>query len=109
MRAGNSNSHLNQARFQVECAFGCLKGRFICLLAQLDMGEHNIPDVVAACCVLHNLVERKGEAFLSGWGTQAAMEGRHFEQPQTAAIRQAHQLGLCIREALREQFSQGGP
>nr|XP_025038018.1 protein ALP1-like [Pelodiscus sinensis] len=52
------NSHLNQAHFQVGCAFGHLKGRFRCLLTRLVMGEHNIPNVVAACCVLHNVVER---------------------------------------------------
>uniref|UniRef100_K7GDH3 DDE Tnp4 domain-containing protein n=1 Tax=Pelodiscus sinensis TaxID=13735 RepID=K7GDH3_PELSI len=74
------NSHLNRARFQMECAFGRLKGRFRCLLTWLDMAEHNIPHVVAACCVLHNLVERKGEAFLPAWGTRVDVEGRHFEQ-----------------------------
>uniref|UniRef100_K7EXP0 DDE Tnp4 domain-containing protein n=1 Tax=Pelodiscus sinensis TaxID=13735 RepID=K7EXP0_PELSI len=100
------NSHLNWACFQEECAFGRLKKRFRCRLTQLDIGERDIPKVVAACCVLHNLVERKGETFLPGWGTRADVEGRQFEQPRTAAIRQAHQVGLRIPEAVRERFSQ---
>uniref|UniRef100_K7EZC1 DDE Tnp4 domain-containing protein n=1 Tax=Pelodiscus sinensis TaxID=13735 RepID=K7EZC1_PELSI len=102
------NARLNRARNQVECAFGRLKGRFRCLLTRLDMGETNIPEVVAACCVLHNLVERKGEAFLPGWGRAADAQERLFAQPRTAAIRQAHRSAVGIREALREQFSSGG-
>ncbi|XP_075780998.1 uncharacterized protein LOC142827982 [Pelodiscus sinensis] len=81
------NAHLTRARLQVECAFGRLKGRFRCLLTCLDMGEHNIPEVVAACCILHNLVESKGEAFLPGWGPMTEVEGRRFAQPRTAAVR----------------------
>uniref|UniRef100_K7EYH1 DDE Tnp4 domain-containing protein n=1 Tax=Pelodiscus sinensis TaxID=13735 RepID=K7EYH1_PELSI len=73
------NVHLTQARLQVECAFGRLKERFRCLLSRLDMGECNIPEVVAACCMLHNLVESKGEALLSGWGIRADVERRRFE------------------------------
>nr|XP_006118056.2 uncharacterized protein LOC102446578 [Pelodiscus sinensis] len=83
-------------------AFGWLKARFHCLLTSLNMGEQNI-EVVAACCVLHNIMEQKGEAFLPGW---MAGEGRAFEQPQTAASWQAHHNRVRIREALREMFSQ---
>uniref|UniRef100_K7EXC2 DDE Tnp4 domain-containing protein n=1 Tax=Pelodiscus sinensis TaxID=13735 RepID=K7EXC2_PELSI len=101
------NAYLTHACLQVECAFGRLMGRFRCPLIRLDMGEHNIPEVVAACCILHNLVESKGEAFLSGWEPMAEVEGRQCAQPQTAAVHQTHQVGVCIREALREHFSAG--
>lgn len=69
------NAHLNWARMQVECAFSHLKARFRCLLTHLDLGEYNIPKVAAACCDLHNTVERKGEAFLLGWGANTSHEG----------------------------------
>uniref|UniRef100_K7FJU3 DDE Tnp4 domain-containing protein n=1 Tax=Pelodiscus sinensis TaxID=13735 RepID=K7FJU3_PELSI len=78
------NDRLNQARNQVECAFGHLKACFQCLLTRLEMGEWNITEVLAACCVLHNVVERSGESFLPVW---MAAEGQAYEQPRTAAIR----------------------
>nr|XP_025035579.1 uncharacterized protein LOC106733107 [Pelodiscus sinensis] len=60
------NAHLTQACLQVKCSFGRRKGRFRCLLTCLNTAERNIPEVVAACCVSHNLEESKGEAFLPG-------------------------------------------
>uniref|UniRef100_K7EYP6 DDE Tnp4 domain-containing protein n=1 Tax=Pelodiscus sinensis TaxID=13735 RepID=K7EYP6_PELSI len=74
------NDHLNRARNQVECAFGCLKARFHCLLTHLEMGERNATEVVAMCCVLHNVVVRRGEAFLPTW---IAAEAQTYEQPNT--------------------------
>uniref|UniRef100_K7F5Z7 DDE Tnp4 domain-containing protein n=1 Tax=Pelodiscus sinensis TaxID=13735 RepID=K7F5Z7_PELSI len=51
------NARLTQARIVVEGAFRRLKARFRCRLTCLDLAEHNIPPVVAACCVLCNLCE----------------------------------------------------
>nr|XP_025037166.1 protein ALP1-like isoform X2 [Pelodiscus sinensis] len=97
------NDRLNRAHNQVECTFRHLKARFYCLLTRLEMSERNVPEVMATCCVLHNLVEWSGEAFLPAW---MAGEGQAFEQPRTAAIHQAHHDGVHIREALMEMFSQ---
>uniref|UniRef100_K7G4U2 DDE Tnp4 domain-containing protein n=1 Tax=Pelodiscus sinensis TaxID=13735 RepID=K7G4U2_PELSI len=97
------NDRLNRAHNQVECTFGPLKAQFRCLLTRLEMGEQNVPEVVAMCCVLHNLVEQRGEAFLPAW---MAGEDQAFEQPRTAAIRQAHHDGVRIQEALTEMVSQ---
>ncbi|XP_075769752.1 butyrophilin subfamily 3 member A3-like isoform X2 [Pelodiscus sinensis] len=95
------NARLTWARIVVEGAFGRLKARFRCLLTRLDLAEHNIPPVVAACCVLHNLCERKGEAFLPA---EADRMAGHYGQPCTAAIREAQRGAVRIREALRESF-----
>uniref|UniRef100_K7EZ91 DDE Tnp4 domain-containing protein n=1 Tax=Pelodiscus sinensis TaxID=13735 RepID=K7EZ91_PELSI len=74
------NAHLNQAKIQVECAFGLLKVPCRWLLTRLDVGKYNISKVVSACHVLHNIVERKGEVFLPGSGADASCKGRPFEQ-----------------------------
>nr|XP_025038542.1 protein ALP1-like [Pelodiscus sinensis] len=100
------NTRLNRARNPVERAFGRLKARFRCLRTRLTVGQKSMAELIAACCVLHNIVEKKGEAFLPAWEADTSQVGRVFEQPQTVAIRQAHQDGVRIREALREQFSQ---
>ncbi|CAM5083781.1 unnamed protein product [Natator depressus] len=54
---------LSKCRMVVECAFGCLKGRWRSLLTRLDLSEENIPMVIAACCVLHNICEKRGKIF----------------------------------------------
>ena len=54
------NYHLSKARVVVEHR---LKGRWRCLLKRLDVDIRNVPEVVAACCVLHNVCEIHGEEF----------------------------------------------
>lgn len=67
-------------------AFGHLKERFHCLLTRLDLGEWNIPQVVVAYCVLHNICKNKGETFLPGSGSEDEQLARAFEHLHTAAI-----------------------
>ncbi|CAM4633656.1 unnamed protein product, partial [Lepidochelys olivacea] len=51
------NYRLSKCRMVVECAFGRLKARWRSLLTRLDLSETNIPTVITACCVLHNICE----------------------------------------------------
>ncbi|KAJ8384919.1 hypothetical protein AAFF_G00197270 [Aldrovandia affinis] len=50
----NFNHRLSSARMVVEDAFGRLKGRWRCLLKRNDLDIELMPDIVAACCILHN-------------------------------------------------------
>ena len=61
------NYHLSRARMVVENAFGRLKARWRRLLKRNDMKTKHIPNVIAACCVLHNLCEVHGESFNDIW------------------------------------------
>uniref|UniRef100_A0A8D2JEF5 DDE Tnp4 domain-containing protein n=1 Tax=Varanus komodoensis TaxID=61221 RepID=A0A8D2JEF5_VARKO len=61
------NARLRRCHAPAAHAFGRLKGRWRCLLKRLDVAERNVPLVVVACCVLHNLCERRGEAMQGGW------------------------------------------
>ena len=54
---------LSRARMIVENAFGRLKGRWRCLLKQNEGDIDRMADVIAACCVLHNICERNDETF----------------------------------------------
>lgn len=58
-------NRLSKCRMVVEYAFGCLKGRFRGPLTRLHLSKFSIPFVVAACCVLHNLCEKKGGSYLA--------------------------------------------
>ncbi|XP_063802912.1 uncharacterized protein LOC134980153 [Pseudophryne corroboree] len=58
---------LSSARMVVENAFGRLKGCWRCLLQRNDVAITLVPDVVAACCILHNFCKLQKEHFLPEW------------------------------------------
>ncbi|CAM5144384.1 unnamed protein product [Eretmochelys imbricata] len=90
------NYRLSKCRMVVECAFGRLKVRWCCLLTRLDLSTTNIPIVIAACCVLHNICESKGKTLMAGWEVEANHLAAYFEQPDTRVMRRraAHQRGF---------------
>ena len=53
------------------------KGRWRCLLKRLDVNVYDVPQLVAACCVLHNICEIHGEHFNEEWmeGIQDCITG----------------------------------
>ena len=61
------NYHLSRARVIVEHAFGHLKGRWRCLRKKLSVQVEDIPDVVGACCVLHNICQACSDSFDEHW------------------------------------------
>ena len=61
------NYRQSRARMVVENAFGRLKGRWWCLLKRLDFKLENIPSIVGACIVLHNMCEVYGDYCLVEW------------------------------------------
>nr|XP_048696234.1 uncharacterized protein LOC125632320 [Caretta caretta] len=101
------NYRLNKCRMVVECAFGHLKARWHSLLSRLDLSKNNFPIVIAACCVLHNICESKGETFMVGWEVEANHLVVDYIQPDTRAIRRAQLGALHIRQALKTSFMTG--
>uniref|UniRef100_A0A3P9CCM5 DDE Tnp4 domain-containing protein n=1 Tax=Maylandia zebra TaxID=106582 RepID=A0A3P9CCM5_9CICH len=57
------NQRHSRARMTVEFVFGRLKGRWRCLGKRLDVDIHTVPTIIAACCTLHNVCEKHGEAY----------------------------------------------
>ena len=66
------NYRLSRARIVVENAFGRLKARWRRLLKQNEMEIRNVPNVVTACCILHNMCEIHNEVFDNDWLQEAA-------------------------------------
>ena len=56
-KQNNFNYHLSRARIVSENAFGRLKARWRRLIKQNEMNVTNVPNVVVACCILHNMCE----------------------------------------------------
>lgn len=92
------NERHSRARMTVECAFGRLKGRWRCLGKRLDVDISTVPTIISACCTLHNICEKHGEAYEESGGA-VPREG------------QAHGGVLAdveptrVREALTQLFS----
>ena len=57
----NFNTVLSQSRSVVERGFGLLKTRWRCLYKMLEQNLENVPFVILACCVLHNICQDKNE------------------------------------------------
>ena len=57
------NYRLSKARVVVKHAYGRLKGRWRCLLKRNDVLIDDLPKLVAACCVLHNICVTRGYSF----------------------------------------------
>lgn len=76
------NAHLS-SRVCVEIAFGRLKARWRCLLKRFDVYYSFVPSIVAACCTLHNMVEKYNEELIKNW--LQAVEGADlkFQQPKS--------------------------
>ena len=55
---------LSSARVTIERAFGVLEERWRCLLKRLDNNLENIPDIMVAYSVLHNITQLKGDSFI---------------------------------------------
>ena len=76
------NFRLSSTRVVVEHVYGRLKERWRCLLKRLDniISLEDVPTVVAACCVLHNICEMNGDSFDEGWledGDDCSAGGRN--------------------------------
>ena len=75
------NYRLSRARIVVENAFGRLKARWRRLMKQNDMDTTRVPQVVLACCILHNICEIHGDSFINTW-----LECARDDQPSSTAI-----------------------
>ncbi|KAG8197615.1 hypothetical protein JTE90_001546 [Oedothorax gibbosus] len=61
------NKQLSRRRVHVEHAFGMLKGRFHCLLKEIDVALKNMQHLVAACCILRNFCQMVQDEYLYTW------------------------------------------
>ena len=53
------NFKYSQTRIKVEQAFSLLKGRWRCLLHNLEISFEIVSHIITACCILHNICEER--------------------------------------------------
>ena len=95
------NYRLSKARVVVEHSYGKLKGRWRCLLKRLDVNVDDVPELVAACCVLHNVCEVNGDQFDAEWMDGI---GTHNPSPTSTALPSMEEDSVDIRNALMTFF-----
>ena len=94
------NYRLSRARVSVEHAYGRLKGRWQCLLKRLDINIRDVPELVAACCTLHNICEVHADTFDEEWLEGVETTGEIV----TSDIASQSGSGESIRQALMTYF-----
>lgn len=92
------NSVLSSARMVVEGALGRLKGRFRCLLKRNDTTLKYLPVKIAACCVLHNISETRGDDFQEECGIH--VNDDHDNESIASTATQGDTTAQEIRRAL---------
>ena len=99
------NYQLSRARIVTEIAFGRLKGRWRCLLKRNDTGQQYLVQVVAACCILHNICEVHNDGFDENWQVMSADDGT-VSGSESAQVSQTQSSprAVAIREALITYF-----
>ena len=91
------NYQLSRARIVAENAFGRLKARWRRLSKSNDMNVDNVPTVITACCILHNMCEIHGDTFNELWMEDV----NNLEQPVSAGTSAVTTDGAkSIRHAL---------
>ena len=99
------NYQLSKARVVVEHSYGKLKGRWRCLL---DVLCEDVPELVSACCVLHNVCEIHGDEFNAEWldGVEANTQSANTSNIEGASSSSSEVDAASIRNALVSYFNQ---
>ena len=98
------NYRLCRARVVVEIAFGRLKARWRRLSKQMDIHIDNVPYIITACCVLHNICEVHGDTFNEEWLQDDLSTDTDDTHATTTTTSSSHE-GVAIRDTLVQYFS----
>ena len=99
------NYRICHARIVVENAYGRLKGRWRRLMKRNDMCIENIPTVITAACILHNVCEIHGETFNESW-LREVETSNVYPQPEASIARDGRgDRPKQVRDALVSYFS----
>lgn len=103
------NVYLNSARVSVEMAFGRLKARWR-ILHKINCNYRFAPEIIAACCVLHNFLENNKDHFIVQWLQEVERLERVIPQPigETSAAKDSLQ-GTIVRNHIKLYLSEHFP
>ena len=98
------NYRLCQARIVVENAYGRLKARWRRLMKRNDMSIENIPNIVTAACIVHNVCKIHGKSYNEAWLHD--IQGSELQQPNSSSVRDSNgDRPKHIRNVLESYFN----
>lgn len=74
------NECINDATNFVYEAFNRLRSRFTILSHAIDISYKITPQIIGACCIIHNICEKSGDAFLDEWQDDVLLD--RYPQPE---------------------------
>jgi hypothetical protein len=91
----------------IKNAFGRLKGRWRYLLKRNDIAMEDIPTIINACCILHNICEVHRDEFNDAWleespETHQVTSALSYSVPVHASLNSA--TAEAIRSAIRDRI-----
>ncbi len=86
----------------MEHAYGQLKGHWRCLLKRVDVSVIDVPELITARCVLHNVCEAKGDLLNDYWEEDIE---RVLSAQLSISNSQPCNNSIVIRNALTRHFS----
>ena len=91
---------LSSARMVIECAFGRVKARFVCLKREIDINIDDLPYVIHSCFILHNFCELRKESVPDAEVESSINYDRQFQPPNNSgyAVNNNETLGKALRK-----------
>jgi hypothetical protein len=76
------NKCLQDIRNYADSVIARLRSRFLILSQMIDLSYKVAPQLIAACCIIHNICEKEGDIFLDEWLIECNERLRKFPQPE---------------------------
>jgi len=100
------NYRICRARIVVKNTFGRLKARWRRVSKRLDADIDNIPTIITACYILHNMCEVHGEAFVDNWMDEVRRDEQpHFHCGDSTTRTMATSDARSVRNTLVQHLS----
>ena len=98
--------YLNKARIVVENAFGGLKSRWRILQKKIDADIGLVPQIIATCCVLHNISEKRKLPIPQNWNVELLENNILYPQPQDTSSSRMSSTANEIRDHLKNYMAE---
>lgn len=100
------NVYLEMGHAHAKTAFIRLRARWQCIIKRPYLHSSFLPHIVAACCVLHNIVETRKEKFMQQWIDAVGAAADRFPQPEQSDDQLSDASdAILIRDTLRDYIS----